>query len=136
MPWVIWSLLINFNYLSSHSTGETLQGLKTEIEDDLEKSILVQEERIRNNSHLINTVKDGVENTLEDVRDYEAKLEDQEKRTTALVNRVSFNLGGLVSLAVEKVVKNNEEEVVRQRAQIADGWDHTIMQKAIWLLTK
>ena len=81
-------------------TGNTLQGLKTEIEDDLEKSILVQEERIRNNSHLINTVKGGVERNLEDVRDYATKLEDQEKRTTDLVNRVSFNLGGLVSLAV------------------------------------
>ena len=100
-------------------TGETLQGLKTEIEDDLEKSILVQEERIRNNSNLINTVKGGVERNLEDVRNFEAKLEDQENRTTDLVSRVSFNLGGLVNLAVEKVVKNNEEEVVRQRAQIA-----------------
>ena len=100
-------------------TGETLEGLKTEIEEDLEKSMLVQEERIRNNSHLINTVKDGVERNLEDVRDFETKLEDQEKRTTDLVNRVSFNLGGLVSLAVEKGVKNNEAEAVRQRKHIA-----------------
>ena len=89
------------------STGDTLEVLKTEIEDDLGKNITKQEERITTNSDLIRTVTNGVAKNEVDMRGFETKLNRQKKETTDLINGVFSNLSGVLAGAVQNVVKAN-----------------------------
>ena len=93
--------------------------LKTEIEDDLGKNITEQEERITSNSDLLSTVTDGVARNEADVRDFEAKMAEQERRTVNLIGGVFSNLSGVLSEAVRKGVSLNEAHVAEQKEQMA-----------------
>ena len=101
-------------------TGDTLEALKTEIEEDLGKNITEQEERITTNSDLISTVTDEVAKNKVDVRSFETRLTEQKRETTDLINGVFSNLSGVLASAVQNVVKSNEAEVVRQRQQVQE----------------
>ena len=84
-------------------TGDTLEVLKTEIEEDLGKNITEQEERITINSDLISTVTDEVAKNEVDVRSFERRLNEQKKETIDLINGVFSNLSGVLAGAVQNV---------------------------------
>ena len=103
-------------------TGDTLEALKTEIEEDLGKNITEQEERITTNSDLISTVTDEVAKNKVDVRSFETRLNEQKRETTDLINGVFSNLSGVLASAVQNVVRPNEAEVARlKQTEAADS---------------
>ena len=55
-----------------------------------------------------------------DVRDFEAKMAEQERRTADLIGGVFSNLSGVLSEAVRKGATLNEAQVAEQKKQMAE----------------